>query len=278
MTPETSTAEEIVRRSQSNLAFAFACLPRQKREDMTVFYAFCRIVDDIADDPEPPVDVKQTGLDSWKALILQEREPVVTVEREICELMQRYGINPELMLDIIRGVEMDLTLRRYATYQDLELYCYRVASAVGLVSIEIFGYQSPTTPEYAVQLGHALQITNILRDVGEDLRNDDRIYLPQEDLDRFGVTEESLRQAQHSPEFAELMNFEADRAEQRYANALSQLTPEDRPNLKASELMRAVYHGILKKMRQDGFRVLDRRYRLTSLQKIMLLSRTLLLG
>ncbi len=278
MTPETSTAAEIVRRSQSNLAFAFACLPRQKREDMTVFYAFCRIVDDIADDPEPPVDVKQAGLDSWKALMVQEREPNVTVEREIWDLMQRYAINPELMLDIIRGVEMDLTLRRYATYEDLELYCYRVASAVGLVSIEIFGYQSPTTPEYAIQLGHALQITNILRDVGEDLRNDDRIYLPQEDLERFGVTEQSLRQAHHSPEFFELMNFEADRAEERYANALSLLSSEDKPNLKASELMRAVYHGILKKMRQDGFKVLDRRYRLTSLQKVMLLSRTLLLG
>jgi len=278
MSQVTPTAQEIVRSSGSNLAFAFACLPRQKGADMTIFYAFCRIVDDIADDPEPSVETRRQQLAEWTALIQQERLPDSTVEIEVCDLLDRYPIKRELMLEIIRGVEMDLTIRRYATYAELETYCYRVASAVGLVSIEIFGYQSEATPQYAIELGHALQITNILRDVGEDLTNDQRIYLPQEDMDRFGVTEESLIQGEHSPQFLELMQFEADRAEARYAEAVRLLPKEDRGNLRASELMRTVYYAILKKMRSDGFRVLGKRYRLTSLEKLLLLSRTLITG
>lgn len=277
MPDDDPSAHAITQRSKSNLAFALACLPKQKRADMTTFYAFCRVIDDIADDPDAPADRKREQLLAWSEFVAGNREAEQPLEREFGEVLGRYPIERETVLEIIRGVETDLDQRRYATYADLERYCHRVASCVGLVSIEIFGYTRPETRDYAVELGQALQLTNILRDVGEDLREDDRIYLPREDLDRFGVSEDDLRAGRHTAEFAALMNFEADRAESRYQRAQQLLDPADRPNLRASELMHAIYHAILTRMRAGGFRVLEQRYSLPRWQKLWLLTRTLVL-
>ncbi len=276
--PESPSAHEITNRAKSNLAFALACLPRQRRDDMKVFYAFCRIVDDIADDPAVATDEKRRQLENWSQVILGEREPDHELERIITEVLRRNAVDPNIVQEIIRGMEMDLEVVRYETYADLETYCYRVASAVGLASIRIFGCQAQESETYAVELGHALQITNILRDVGEDLRTDDRIYLPQEDLERFGVQEGDLRAASYTDAFQELMHFEAARAEERYDRAQLSFPESDRVHLRASELMRTIYHALLEKMRHDGFRVLDRRYRLTKLQKMGLMMRFVILG
>ncbi|MEM7015027.1 MAG: presqualene diphosphate synthase HpnD [Verrucomicrobiota bacterium] len=271
--PESDSADEIAKRSKSNLAFALVSLPKQKRIDMTTFYAFCRIVDDIADDPSQAAEVRRQQLQEWKDLVLDKRDPSSNVEREVADLLKRYPIDRQTMLEIILGVEMDLDTARYETYEDLEKYCYRVACAVGLVSIEIFGYSDPKTPEYAVELGHALQLTNIMRDVGEDLREDDRIYLPQEDLRQFGVTEEALRAGEHNDAFVDMMRFQADRAESRYANARQLLADADRKSLRASELMHAIYYALLKRIVKSDFRVLENRCSLPRWQKLWLLIR-----
>ena len=162
---------------------------------------------------------------------------------------------------------MDLSISRYATFEDLRIYCYRVASAVGLVSIEIFGYRNPACKEYALQLGLALQMTNIIRDVGKDLRNG-RIYLPQEDLARFGYSESELQNRQYNERFVQLMEFEAARARQFFSRAAATLPHEDRRSMIAAEIMGAVYRGLLQKMEKDKFRIFEKEYRLGKLAKM----------
>ena len=171
-----------------------------------------------------------------------------------------------MLEEIIDGVEMDLHNVRYNSFEELRLYCYRVASAVGLVSIEIFGYRNPACRQYAIQLGLALQMTNIIRDVGKDLSNG-RIYLPQQDLARFDYPEEDLRLRKYNEPFLRLMEFEAARAEEFFAHAADLLPREDRRSMVAAEIMRSVYQALLRRMKADGFRVFEKEYRLTRLEK-----------
>ena len=184
-------AEKITRQSKSNLALAFVALGRERRRDITTFYAFCRLIDDIADDPQLPLDEKTRQLSQWRASLRSAQPNESSLAGEIRALIAKYRLTPEMLEEIIAGVEMDLTISQYATFEELRVYCYRVASAVGLVSIEIFGYRNPDCREYAIQLGLALQMTNILRDVRKDLENG-RIYLPQDDLARFGYSAEGI--------------------------------------------------------------------------------------
>src|SRR5438067_16732 len=177
-------AAKITRQSKSNLALAFISLGRERRRDITTFYAFCRVIDDIADDVDFGVEEKKKKLDLWRDSLRTGAPNESSLAPDIRSLIKKYSLQPEMLEEIIAGVEMDLTTVRYATFEELRVYCYRVASAVGLVSIEIFGYRNPACKEYAVQLGFALQMTNIIRDVGKDL-DQGRIYLPQEDFSRF---------------------------------------------------------------------------------------------
>jgi phytoene synthase len=171
-----------------------------------------------------------------------------------------------MLEEIIDGVEMDLRNVRYNSFEELRVYCYRVASAVGLVSIEIFGYRNPACRQYAIQLGLALQMTNIIRDVGKDLSNG-RIYLPQQDLARFEYPEENLRLKKYNNPFLRLMEFEAARAEEFFAHAAELLPREDRRSMVAAEIMRSVYQALLRRMKADGFRVFEKEYRLSRLAK-----------
>jgi len=182
-------------------------------------------------------------------------------------LIDKYSLSTDMLEEIISGVEMDLSISRYPTFEELRVYCYRVASAVGLVSIEIFGYRNPGCKEYALQLGLALQMTNIIRDVGKDLGNG-RIYLPQEDLARFGYSETQLRDRQYNERFVRLMEFEAVRARQFFAGAAASLPPEDRRSMVAAEIMGSVYRGLLRRMELDKFRVFEKEYRLSKLEKM----------
>lgn len=259
---EPLSADEIVRRSGSNLAFAFAVLPHDKRRDMRVFYAFCRIVDDIADRSDLDLEVRRDRLGYWRELVTGTRsDPQKGIERELVELIGKYDLPRDTLEDIISGVEMDFEQNRFETFEALKQYCYGVASAVGLISIEIFGYEDPRTRDYAEKLGYAFQLTNILRDVGEDAA-EDRIYLPLEDLARFEVTEEDVLKQKSSDRFVELMRFECERAELWYREADAALPDVDRRSMRSAELMRAVYSGILKRMKADDFRVFEKRYRL----------------
>ena len=271
----TDTATEIVVRSGSNLAYALKVLPRAKRDDMCVFYGFCRIVDDIADDPGLSAERRRTGLDRWRALVNgTQLEPAIRdgIESEFRQLCTSYSLSEDVLLEIIAGVEMDICdagdePRRFADWEALQGYCYRVASAVGLASAEIFGYRNPVSRDYAEQLGYAFQLTNILRDVGQDAE-EGRLYLPLDELARFGLDESAIldRSAADSDEFRQLMAFQADRAEDYYAKAVALLPVEDRKSMRAAELMRVIYSRILQQMKGDGFRVFEKRYKLSKLE------------
>ena len=279
MEPVTDSAREIVSRSGSNLAFALAVLPRRKRDDMRVFYAFCRVVDDIADDQGLAIEERRAGLARWRDLVHgRVAEPRAGIEREFTDLCRRYSLGTADLEAIITGMEMDLEPQRFETASDLQRYCYCVASAVGLVSIEIFGYTDSATRIYAEQLGYALQWTNILRDVGEDAR-EGRLYLPLEELRRFGLTEPAiLDQQPDRAKFERLMKHETERARGFYAAAKEALPKADRVSMRSAELMRRIYSAILDGMEEDGYRVFERRYRLTKAAMLCEFLRVKILG
>ena len=264
----TATAEAITRASRSNLAFAFISLGKERRRDITTFYAFCRLIDDIADDAELAPKEKARRLRNWRESLHRPTAEESPLAPEIRALIRRYGMTSQMLEEIINGVEMDLRITRYDTFADLREYCYRVASAVGLVSIEIFGYRNPACKEYAIELGLALQITNILRDVAKDL-GAGRIYLPREDLERFGYSETDLSTRTHDKRFLRLMQFETDRAREHFRRAAAALPREDRRSMISAEIMGAIYRGLLRRMEKDGFRVFERVYGLSKPAKFL---------
>src|SRR6267378_1132892 len=211
-------SRSITRRSASNLALAFILLPRPKRDAMSTLYAFCREVDDVADDETVPLAQRRDQLAAWRADIQQacsNQNPQFNVNRELQPVILQYGLPFEHFDAPLQGLEMDLDIKRYQTYEALELYCYRVASVVGLLSIEIFGYKNPACHEYAVHLGKALQLTNILRDVRSDAERG-RIYLPLDELARFKISPEEIFQFPYSSRFFDLASSVAGRARHFY--------------------------------------------------------------
>lgn len=259
-------AAKITGESKSNLALAFVALGRERRQDITTFYAFCRVIDDIADSTELTVTEKAHDLTAWRRWLRESSPRESAIAQGVRELIAKYALTPAMLEEIIDGVEMDLANVRYETFAALRVYCYRVASAVGLVSIEIFGYRNPACREYAIQLGLALQMTNIIRDVGKDMRSG-RIYLPHEDLVRFAYSEDDLRRQEYNGSFVRLMEFEVARAEKFFADAAGFLPREDRRSMVAAEIMGSVYRALLKRMKADRFRVFEKEYRLSRIQK-----------
>jgi phytoene synthase len=267
----------ITRKSASNLALAFILLPKAKREGMTALYAFCREVDDVADDEAVPVDTRRTRLAAWRADIARACEgrlPEFPVNRELQPVIATHKLPFALFDELIRGVEMDLDIKRYETFEQLEEYCYRVASVVGLLSIEIFGYTNPACREYADHLGKALQLTNILRDVRTDAERG-RIYLPLAELARHRVTEAEILRFEYSDRFRQLAEAVAARARFHYRRARELLPREDRRAMTAAELMGSVYWRLLRKLEARQFNVLGPRpTRLSRAQKLLLILRT----
>jgi 15-cis-phytoene synthase len=260
-------AAEITRASKSNLAFAFIAMSGSRRRDITTFYAFCRVIDDIADDNQRDQEAKRHELTVWRECLRSVRADEPALAKPVRQLMSNYPITPEMLEEIIAGVEMDVDIRRYATWEELRVYCHRVASAVGLVSIEIFGYRNPRCRDYAIALGLALQVTNIIRDVANDLRAG-RIYLPREDLSRFNYTEKDLQSGVTDTRFLQLMNFEATRADKFFADAIRLLPREDRRAMLPAEIMRSIYQGLLRRMKRDNFSVFEKDYRLSKIEKV----------
>lgn len=259
-------AEKITRQSGSNLALAFFSLGRERRSDITVFYAYCRVIDDISDSTELSREEKRDQLATWRRALRNPAGHESSLAAQVRSLIAKYPLTPAMFEEIIDGVEMDLTISTYPTFDDLRVYCYRVASAVGLVSIEIFGYRNPRCRDYAIELGLALQMTNIIRDVGKDLAFG-RIYLPAEDLARFGYTEAELRARTYNDRFLQLMEFEASRAKNFFRRAAELLPREDRRRMIAAEIMASIYAALLKKIEGGGFRVFDHDYRLSRTEK-----------
>ena len=270
-------SETITRKSGSNLALAFCLLPREKRLAMSALYAFCREVDDVADEETRSVDERRAALAEWRADVRAACDggaPKFIVNRELQPVIRRCGLRFELFDELIRGCESDLDTFRYASHEQLDLYCYRVASAVGLLSIEIFGHTDSRCRDYAIHLGKALQLTNILRDVWNDAERG-RIYLPQDALALHGVKEEEILRGEYTPRFRALAEGVAARARGHYAQARELLPSADRRSMVAAELMGSVYWRLLCKLEEQRFDVFGPHLtRLSKAQKILLIART----
>ena len=273
----TEVSQAITRKSASNLALAFILLPKAKREGMAALYAFCREIDDIADEDSVPETKRREALKEWRAdieLACAGGAPRLPVIRELQPSIVRHRLPLQLFLELIEGVEMDLEIKRYQNYSELEEYCYRVASVVGLLSIEIFGYQNPACRDYAVYLGKALQLTNIIRDVRNDAERG-RIYLPLDELARFQVDPEEILRFRHSDRFERLAGSVAEKAHCYYDLARKTLPAEDRRSMATAELMGSVYWEILLKLEENRFPVFSPKpAKLSKSQKIFLIFRS----
>jgi phytoene synthase len=254
-----SVGARITRQSGSSFYYAFQILSAEKRRAIYALYAFCRVVDDCVDEPDGE---GEPGLVRWLAEVHRcyAGRPETELGRELAEAVARFPIPRSSFEQIVAGCRMDIETQRYATWADLRLYCERVASAVGVASIEIFGYDDPRSREYAIELGLALQLTNILRDVAADAARD-RVYLPLEDLARFGVSDQALLAHAREPRSARpagldaLLAFEAGRAREHYAAARVLLPEADRRSLLAAEIMGAVYRAVLEEWLRRGMPV-----------------------
>jgi phytoene synthase len=264
----TKFVSRLTRKSRSNFFYAFLCLPRPQREALYAVYAFCRIVDDAVDVGEDRA-AKRKELEHWRAEIAQvfDGSPEHPAAQRLQEAVKLFPIPREALNEIIAGVEMDLDRSTYKTFDELYPYCYRVASAVGLCCIEIFGYSDVRAREYAVDLGVALQLTNIMRDVEPDARAG-RVYLPQEDLERFGVTAGDLAAGRYTPEFFTLMEYEAARAHAYYERAWAALPRADERTLFAAEIMGRTYFALLETMERRRFRVFGARVSVPTPRKL----------
>ena len=266
-------SQAITRKSASNLALAFVLLPKPSRDAMAALYAFCREVDDVADEDAAPTETRRARLAEWREDIRQACNggaPRFPVNREFQPVIQQYRLRFELLDELIKGCEMDLDTLRYETYAELELYCHRVASVVGLLSIEIFGYKNPACHDYAVHLGKALQLTNILRDVRADAERG-RIYLPMAELQRFQVTPEEILSHRYSDRYRALAASVAALAREFYQLARRTLPAEDRRSMVAAELMGSVYWQLLLKLEAHQFNVFGaQRISLSKARKISL--------
>jgi phytoene synthase len=246
-----SLSARLTRKSGSSFTYAFRVLPYEKRRAIYALYSFCRVVDDCVDEPGGE---GEAGLRGWLAEVQRAYagNPESELGRELAEALFQFPIPRSCFEDIVAGCRMDLRLARYATFDDLRGYCERVASAVGLASIEIFGYEDPRTRDYAVRLGLALQLTNILRDVAEDAGKG-RVYLPQDELRRHGVSEDEVLKAARpgfakSPAFQSLLAFQGERARTWYEQADAALPQVDRRSMLPAEIMSAVYRALLEEM------------------------------
>ena len=259
---------QLTRKSRSNFYYSFLFLSKEKRQAIYAVYAFCRSVDDVADGEASDHD-KQRLLDDWRRELERcykgEAQHPITVK--LAQSLQRFPIPRQYFEELIAGVEMDLTHTRYVTFGELYEYCYRVAGVVGLMCIEIFGYRNPTAREYAIALGVALQLTNIMRDLKGDAERG-RIYLPLEDLARVGYREEELLHHAYTPAFIELMGVAGDRARQYFHQARQLLTEEDRRSLVAAEIMGAIYYRLLETIEAQRYQVFDRTITLPTSHKL----------
>jgi phytoene synthase len=260
--------------SGSSFYYSFLFLPAERRRAITALYAFCREVDDVVDETSER-EIAAAKLTWWRTEVanLFAGNPQHPVTQALKPHLEARAISREKLNDIIDGMEMDLTQTRYLDWPGLERYCYRVASVVGLLAAGIFGYRDPRTLEYARDLGIAFQLTNIIRDVGEDARKN-RIYLPMADLKQFGVPASDILTAKQTSQFGELMAFQAARARAHYERAMRALPPADRKTQRPGLIMAAIYRTLLDEIERDGFRVLTQRTSLTPLRKFWIAWKT----
>jgi phytoene synthase len=277
MTPDEYCQQKAAA-SGSSFYYAFLFLPAERRRAITALYAFCREVDDAVDEASE-LQLAAAKLAWWRAEVanLYAGNPQHPVTRALQPFRAKFAISAERLNEILDGMEMDLTQTRYLDWAGLERYCYLVAGVVGMLAAGIFGYRNPKTLEYARNLGIAFQLTNVIRDVGEDARKN-RIYLPMDELQRFNVPASDILQFRESREFKALMAFQAARARGRYDTAMQALPQEDRRAQRSGLIMAAIYRTLLDEIERDDFRVLTGKTSLTPLRKLFIAWKTWLRG
>jgi phytoene synthase len=262
-------AREIAKKSKSSFYYAFNMLPVDKRDAMNTVYAFCRQTDDIIDEGNETSDLKYEKLRGWRI----ELQKAFTgnsgyhLLNKLATIILKFNIPIEPFFELIKGMEMDLKNNRYLTFQDLQEYCYRVASTVGLMCIEIFGYKHKSTKDFAVNLGIALQLTNILRDIKKDGEKG-RIYLPQEDLMKFGYSEKELLSATYNMNFRQMMEYEAMRAKEYFDKANKALNLDDKASMFAARAMQHIYERMLNKIINADYDVFRKDINVSKLEKV----------
>jgi len=273
MTPD-QYCQDRAAKSGSSFYYSFLFLPPERRRAITALYAFCREVDDVVDECTD-AEVARTKLAWWRREIAgtfagTAQHPVA---QALSPLVQAFNLPQRRFHDVIDGMEMDLRYNRYPDFATLQSYCYRVAGVVGLMAAEIFGYRDPATLKYAESLGTAFQLTNIIRDVGEDARRG-RVYLPLDELARFGLSATDIIHRHDSEALQRLIEFQVGRAEEYYRLALASLPEQDRKAQRPGLVMAAIYRKVLEEIRNDGCKVLDRRTSLTPIRKLWIAWRT----
>ena len=260
--------------SGSSFYYSFLFLPEERRRAITALYAFCREVDDVVDDCSDPATARAT-LAWWRQELAAafHGTPQHPVARALAEVAPRFNLAEARLAEIINGMQMDLEYNRYPSFEVLRQYCHRVAGMVGLLSAEIFGFEDPRTLEYAADLGLAFQLTNIIRDVGEDARRD-RIYLPLDEIESHGVSVADISASRETESFRRLIEFQIERALGYYRDAFAKLPAIDRRAQRAGIVMAAIYRALLDEIQRDGCRVLTRRTSLTPVRKLWIAWRT----
>jgi len=265
----SESAQEISKKSKSSFYYAFNLLPEDKRDAMNTVYAFCRKTDDIVDENSDSTDLKYEKLRKWRI----EFEKSFSGNSEFALLnklgktISNFNIPLDPFFELIKGMEMDLQKDRYKSFDDLQLYCYRVASTVGLMCIEIFGYKHPSTKQFAVDLGIALQMTNILRDIGKDAKNG-RIYLPQEDLIKFNYSEQEILSLIYNNNFRDLMVYESSRAKQYFNSATANLDLDDKKTMFAARAMQHIYYKMLENIIAADYDVFNNDIKVSKFEKV----------
>jgi phytoene synthase len=273
MTPDQYCQEKAAK-SGSSFYYSFLFLPPERRRAIIALYAFCREVDDVVDECTD-TDVARTKLAWWRKEVAGVFEGAAQhpVAQALIPVVRQFGLPRRHFEEIIDGMEMDLSYNRYPDFATLQSYCYRVAGAVGLMAATIFGYRDPATLTYAENLGTAFQLTNIIRDVGEDARRN-RIYLPLDELSRFGLSATDVAQLRETDEFRRLIDFQIARAQEYYDRAFASLPAADRKSQRPGLVMAAIYRTLLQEIRSDGNRVLNQRTSLTPVRKLWIAWRT----
>ena len=267
MTPD-QYCQDRTAKSGSSFYYSFLFLPPEQRQAITALYAFCREVDDVVDECDDP-SVARTKLRWWREEVrnLFKGTPQHPVTQALTISIERFNLPEEHFMEIIDGMEMDLDQFSYDNFKQLSLYCYRVASVVGLMAAEIFGYKNRQTLKYAHSLGMAFQMTNIIRDVAEDAQRG-RIYLPADEMRQFGVSVEDILEQKDSENFRRLIKFQTQRAQEFYEQAFEQLPEEDRYNQRCGLIMSAIYRTTLDEIEKDDYPVLKQRTSLTPIRKL----------
>jgi len=269
---EESDHSKITKESKTNFLYSFSLLPKEKNDAINTVYAFCRKTDDIVDDDSISISERYTKINDWrkeldKALKGNSDNPLLN---QLDKVIKRFKIPSEPFYELIKGMEMDLEKNRFETFDELYEYCYRAASTVGLMCIEIFGYRNSSVKDYAVNLGIAFQLTNILRDIKKDALNG-RIYIPGDDMEKFGYSEEELLKNKYNDLFIELMKYDSERAREFYKKANECLGKGDKGLMFSARIMQHIYYSVLKKIEKANYNVFENYAKVSKFRKIFIM-------